>query len=188
MGEKENIEKINSIFPDLESLANQWLTKENVPVSKQILRRFIDMRYQRQNYEYQIELREHRLTGENFDQILNAFHEEHKKNHGYAIHDSPIEFVNYRVTAYGIVPKADVVSYEEAGQSPEKALKGYRKVCFDLETGFLDCPIYEMGDLFPQNQITGPAVIEQTGSTIIIPPSETATVDIYKNIHIQIHT
>jgi len=186
MSKKENIEKINEIFPELESLADGWLSKENVPASKRILQRYIDMRYQRQNYEHRIELEASRLTVGNFDLVLKAFHEAHQKNHGYAHYDSPIEFVNYRVTAYGIVPKADVVSYEEAGQSPEKALKGNRKVCFDLETGFLDCPIYEMGELSPKNRIMGPAIIEQTGSTILIPPTEVASVDMFKNIRIQI--
>jgi len=186
LGTTENIEQINGMFPDLESMADKWLSQEKVPASKRILQRFIDMRYQRQNYEYRIELNASRFTPQNFGQVLSAFHEEHKKNHGYALYDSPVEFVNYRVAAYGLVPKADVVSYPEGGPSPENSLKGHRKVCFDPQAGYVTCPIYGMEGLAPQNRINGPAIIEQMGSTIIVPPTERAVVDAFKNIRIQI--
>jgi N-methylhydantoinase A len=186
VGKPENIERINGMFPDLEAMAERWLSKEKVPAPERILERFIDMRYQRQNYEYRIELSEERFTPQNFDHILWTFHEEHKKIHGYALYDSPVEFVNYRVTACGCVQKADVVSYPEGGESSEKALKGYRKVCFDPQIGFVSCPIYELERLAPRNRIHGPAVIEQMGSTILVPPTERAVVDNFKNIRIHI--
>ncbi len=186
LAEERNISAMNRIFPELESSALQWLSQEKVPKSKMVLRRFIDMRYQRQNYEHRIEVKDRRLNPSNMEQILNSFHREHKKNHGYSIPTSPIEFVNFRVAAYGIVPKADLKTYEEKAPNPGRALKGFRKVYFDTKEGFVDCPIYGLEELTPQDQIVGPAVIEQVGSTILIPPSVNASVDQFKNILIQL--
>ena len=187
VGEKRSIGTVNRIFSELDSLALEWLYQEKVPKSKMLLRRSVDMRYYRQNYEHRVEMKDKRMSRFNIDELLASFHREHQKDHGYSIRDSPVEFVNFRVTAHGMIPKAKLTAYKVNGYDTERALRGYRKVYFDSKKRFMDCPIYEMEKLAFQNQIKGPAIIEQLGSTIIIPPLQRALVDKYKNVVIQIN-
>jgi len=185
--EKNNIKIINHIFDELELLAQQWLDKQNIAASKRLLERHIDMRYQKQNYELCVDFKDIRLNNSNFNELLEDFHQEHFRNYGYKLADRIIELVNFRVTAYGIVPKMKLKVYETNGYSPKKALKEFRKVYFEEQKSFIDCPIYTMEYLAPQNQIEGPAIIEQQVATIIIPPLLKASMDKFRNIIIYIN-
>jgi N-methylhydantoinase A len=59
-----------------------------------------------------------------------------------------------------------------------------RTVDFDLD-GRHDTPIYERARLGSGTQITGPAVIEEPDTTIVLPPGSWAMVDPYGLLHIK---
>jgi len=188
IGQKENIQIINHIFSDLETLALRWLRQQNVSNSKMVLKKYIDVRYQGQNYEHLVEVKEEKVTSSTIDQVLADFHQEHQERHGYSMVDNIVEFVNFRVAAYGIVSKPELKVYEKRSiNNLEGSIKEFRQVFFEEENNFLKCPIYIMEELKPEDQFIGPAIIEQNGSTITIPPLQEVAIDKFKNIIIHIH-
>jgi N-methylhydantoinase A len=64
--------------------------------------------------------------------------------------------------------------------TPEPASR--RPVCFDAAAGYVDTPVYWRPDIAPGQQVTGPAIIEEFGSTVPLHPGFTARVDAYRNI------
>ncbi|SFB23970.1 N-methylhydantoinase A [Lentibacillus halodurans] len=179
---EENLEKVMSEFETLSSDGINWLEKEEVASSKQKVEQKIDMRYLGQNYELSISLDCKLNTREDLDYILEKFHKAHEKNYGYSNPNEEVEFINYRVTAIGEVPKISLKKYRKDQTDPYKARIAQRNVFFDKEEKYITTNIYDRSLLMPNNKIEGPAIVEQMDSTIVIPPGVSAEIDEYLNI------
>jgi N-methylhydantoinase A/oxoprolinase/acetone carboxylase beta subunit len=68
-----------------------------------------------------------------------------------------------------------LATHDFAGESPEKALKGYREVCWkddSKRTAIYGQPKLECG-----NVVVGPSVIESEDTVVLIPQGKKYTVD-----------
>lgn len=182
MAEEKNIQAVQEEFAALTDKAKQWLQQEGIEPAKQILECRIDMRYLGQNYELSIPLKGEPATGEDLEAILQQFHQEHDKNYGYSNKNEQIQFINYRVTALGKVSQIELKESPDTGGNVERAKIGERDVYFDEAHGFVKTGIYNREQLRANDEIEGPAIVEQMDSTIVIPPHTTAKVDHYRNI------
>ncbi len=68
-------------------------------------------------------------------------------------------------------------------ESAASALKNTRRAYFD---GWLDCPVYAREKLSCGNRIAGPAIVEQEDSTTVIHPGQSAQIDPFGNIIIEV--
>ena len=84
-----------------------------------------------------------------------------------------MEFVNYRVRVIGPVPKPDWSTDQVADRPP--APLSYRPAWFGGEMA--DTPVYRRHTFLPGPTIAGPAIIEETSSTVIVPQGWTASTD-----------
>ena len=57
-----------------------------------------------------------------------------------------------------------------------------RPVCFDTVEGYVDAPVHWRPDLRPGQTVTGPAILEEFGSTIPLHPGFVARVDALRNV------
>ena len=69
---------------------------------------------------------------------------------------------------------------------PGPARKGTRKVYFEEAGGYVDCDTYERSRLAAGNVIAGPAIVEQMDTTTVIPPGQTATVDRFGTLTVEL--
>jgi len=60
-----------------------------------------------------------------------------------------------------------------------------RKVLFQGEQDFVDCSIFNKFDMKPGCSVSGPAILEQMDTTIVIPSQWTAYMDGYLNLRIE---
>jgi N-methylhydantoinase A len=60
-------------------------------------------------------------------------------------------------------------------------VKRERQVYFKGNGGFVATPCYDGDRLSPGNVIKGPAIIEETKTTVVVPPGGRIEVDIYGN-------
>jgi N-methylhydantoinase A len=178
--ENELKKEIRETLQELEQKANAWLDSESVSQNKRIINRSIDMRYEGQNYEIRVDLQKGVID---LRRVTEDFYAEHKKTYGHFFKDAPIQLVNFRITAYGIVQKPRMKRFPSGDKSPERALINKRNVYFDNK--FIACPIYSRSKLLPGDLIEGPAVIEQLSSTTVILPGQDGEVDPYLNIMIR---
>ena len=75
-----------------------------------------------------------------------------------------------------------VYEIEKSSKDPEHAMKGVRPVFFEEFKGYGDCKTYDRYSLKANNEIQGPAIVEQMDTTIVIPPRQRARVDRFGNI------
>src|SRR5699024_6081608 len=102
---KENIKLINQYFQSMENEGDNLLEDENIKKENRYFIYSIDMRFKGQNYELPVSVHPEELYSKNIDIITERFHEIHEKTYGYSDKTADIEFVNYRLTACGSLPK-----------------------------------------------------------------------------------
>ena len=53
-----------------------------------------------------------------------------------------------------------------------------------FDGSYVETPIYDRAELHPGNEISGPAIVVEDDSTVVIQPDHTATIDRYANIEV----
>jgi N-methylhydantoinase A/oxoprolinase/acetone carboxylase beta subunit/N-methylhydantoinase B/oxoprolinase/acetone carboxylase alpha subunit len=115
-------------------------------------------------------------AGEGLDRarIRREFETEYERLYGHAQENGTIMIASARVTATastGVVTSPDNPLVDTVPQAIE-----HRKV-WHGEHGWLDTPVYAGADLVPGVTLTGPALIEELTTTVLVGPGTSMTVD-----------
>ncbi len=174
-------------FAELTKKAEVVLNQEGVPARDTWFVRSVDMRYVGQEWSVNVPFEAAKHGGAGGDKwrrkLEEMFHELHKRNYGHSAPEEATEIVNLRLAAIGQVHKPKTRTLPEGkAKPPAEAEKEPRRVFFP-GVGWNDgTPIYDRDRLLAGNTIKGPAIIEEAGSTTIIPPRWTAKVSQFGNI------
>lgn len=174
-------ELLNSLFRPLVEQGNAWLASENVPEVHRKFHNVVEMRYIGQNYELQVNVASSEIGQEEFDELRTSFFREHEKTYGYFNPAAPVQFVNFRSEAIGIVAKPNLARIDMITTDISSALTETREVYFS-ETGTVACPVYDRSKIGQIDCVHGPCIVEQMDSTTVIPPNTHFRVDCYGNI------
>ncbi len=129
-----------------------------------------DMRYAGQEHTVNVPVPD----GGGIEAIAARFHDLHEQLYTFRL-VSPIEFVNFRLTGRGAVPKPDLPRIEPSGDVTA-ALKGARAVDFD-ELGRHEARIYERAELGAGAVVEGPAIVEEPAASTVVFPGQSLRVD-----------
>jgi N-methylhydantoinase A len=168
--------RLSKLFTGLEGKGTQDLISEGTEERNVILERYLDMRYEGQSYEIIVPFN---------NDFIEGFHGLHEKKYGYRNQDKTVEIVNLRLRARGIPDKP---TFEKSQISSEKladeALMGEKEVVFDYKPA--KTQIFDREKLVSGNRVSGPAVLAEYSSTIVVPPFAEASVDDYGNLIMEI--
>ncbi|MCQ9386175.1 hydantoinase/oxoprolinase family protein [Brevibacterium moorei] len=183
-----DIDTIAGIFDELQTKATAALDNEGFAAADHRFDRSVDLRYFGQAFEVRVPAPSGAITRDWADEVTHAFHAEHRRLYGYDFEgnaDQQVEWVNVRVSGIGPITRPQIkqiASATGAAALDERARTGERGVCFDAEAGFVEAPIYWRPELLAGDVITGPAIIEEFGSTVPLHPGFTARIDQAANI------
>ncbi len=178
---KDAAKTIEQTFAETEALARKQFAAEGIDAKKVIFHRFGKFRYQNQEHTTEV-LLDGSVTAENLAKIEADFHETYEREYTYRL-DAPVEMVGIHLIASAEVGKLTMTEKPETGNAASTAKKGRRKVDYALE-GVHEADIYDGGKLEPGMTFSGPAIVEDPGTTVVIHPGNKARVDGYGNIHI----
>ncbi|BCS89996.1 hydantoinase/oxoprolinase family protein [Pseudodesulfovibrio sediminis] len=163
-------------FAQLEARGEAELSAEGLIQSDITHERYLDMRYTGQSFEIVVPF---------CDAPIEAFHTLHEKQYGHR-NDKPVEVVNVRLRSLGRQPS---LTFSRATPGPRNlsaaAITGKGQTIFsgkEYETAIID-----RNALAPGNNFTGPAIVTEYSSTIVIPPQVTVQVDEWSNLILDIH-
>lgn len=179
---RPDLDAMNRAFGELERQAAAWLSRERPRPEDSTLQRSADMRYVGQDYELAVPVPAGSLDRLQMASLVESFHAEHERVHGYASPDVPVEIASLRLVANAKVSKPHFDRQETTGPDPWRALAGDRQVYFEEAGGFVECPVYDRRRLLPGNCLQGPAILEQMDSTTVILPGQRGEVDPYRNV------
>jgi N-methylhydantoinase A len=151
--------------------------------------RTVDLRYFGQAYEVRVPAPDGTVDEGYAADLASRFHDEHRALYGYDFRDDPrqqVEWVNLRVTGIGPITRPVLRRLDSAEASSatvrQRAHRGTRPVCFDPDLGHVDTDLWWRPDLLAGDVISGPAVIEEFGSTVPVHPGFGMRVDSLGNL------
>jgi N-methylhydantoinase A len=173
-------------FGELEAEADRTLESERVPEDRRTVELSLDVRYYGQTPYMNLPLDKAPTDSAAIDAIVARYRADYEREFGYTLPEemAAIEFVNARAAAIGLSDTAELPASEESGTA-EDALRERRPVFFEELGDFTETPIYDRLKLLPGATFVGPAVIEQTDTTVLVPPGASARVDSYVNVVIE---
>jgi N-methylhydantoinase A len=160
------------IVAEMDAQARELLLGEAVQRASMDVLAEADVCYLGQNYPLRITIPRERQGM--LDAVDHAFRAEHRRHYGFASDTEPTVILNLRFTAIGHVERPHLKPLEDGGTDPAAALKGHREVTFATP---VRTPIYDRARLLAGNVITGPAIIEQMDTTVLLPRHTAARVD-----------
>ena len=171
--------QINQALTMLEEQAIQEFAAENIERSRMHFLRYGRCRYQNQEHFVEIALPDGAITSAQIDTIVENFRTNYEREYTYRL-DAPAELVCYHLVAIAEVDKLKPEVHPRTGRKVEAAVKGKREVDF-VEAGIHQATIYNGDVLEPGMSFVGPAIIEEAGTTVVIPPGLPCHVDDYGN-------
>ncbi|MFN0283145.1 MAG: hydantoinase B/oxoprolinase family protein [Kineosporiaceae bacterium] len=182
--ESLDVAGVAEVYAELETQAGAALAAEGFSPADRQLVRSADLRYAGQAYEVRVTAPTGPVDGAFRADVVAAFHAAHERLYGYSFAgraDQSVEWVNLRVTGVGPIERPRLARRAATGvPDAGRARTGARRVVFDTAHG--DAPVHARSGLLPGDTVTGPAVIEEYGSTLPVHPGFAATVDEYGNL------
>jgi N-methylhydantoinase A len=184
-----DVKALAKTFEGLTTEAAEILEAESIPDDRRSIELSVDARYYGQTPYMNLKLDEVPSSAAEVDALVAKYRERYEAEFGYQLPEdvATVEIVNARVAAIGLTDDV-VLPTTGDGASAEDALTGERPVYFDETEDFTDTPIYDRAKLGGGAELEGPAVIEQTDTTVLVPPGAQAKVDSYLNIVIDVST
>jgi N-methylhydantoinase A len=143
------------------------------------------MRYVGQGYEVEVPIEEITVKNGDVTAVAECFAESYQRRFGRT-EKMPPETVTWRVVVSGPRPPLiEAVRHSTGKAAKELGEAKHRPVWFGDRVGFVDTPVYARTPLRSGTSIEGPAVIEETESTLIIPPDFRGTMDTALNLIVE---
>ncbi len=173
--------KLEHVIDDMAAQGGRLLIEESIPEAQRRFTVKLDCRYVKQYHEVSLPVEMESIRGADMDTIASAFHVEHKRLYGYSLEDetTPIELINVRVRAVGLTDKPAYAEEPHGGADPKPAFKGERAVFVPEERTFRTVPVYDGHKTHCGNRITGPALVEQVNTTLLLTASFDCVCDRY---------
>jgi len=182
--------ELAALIDGLDSEARQTMASTGADTAALVTHWHAHMRYAGQSYDLAIDLDtpwDRQSAIGLIDRLVDAFHAQHERRYAYRSDDETVEIVQLRVSVRGAELDFPVPEDYPAGDSEAEAGAGAgtRDVYFTGIRETRAAEVWRRPALSAGTEIAGPAVIEGEGSSALIPPGWTATVDRYLNLDVR---
>jgi len=173
----------NKLLDEMAAEGQGILESSGLSASEISYERTADMRYVGQGHEVSVPLPNGTLADSHLSDIQNSFEAVYRSLYGRKGPDVPLEVINWRVVAAGPNPAMDFRLPQKANGG--SALKGKRRAYFPERDGYVETPVYDRYALAPGATFTGPAIVEERESTLIVGARGRGRVDDQLNVIVE---
>lgn len=165
-----DLERIEQRFNELQTQALALLEKEEtIDTSRVSFSRNIDMRYVGQIHECSVSIGDLPVNADTIDEIRRAFDAMHEQLFTYSEPESEVEIVN--IESIVLLRNGHELQQRiPPGGHAADALLTRRPMIFSVDAALIDTPVYDGSRLGEGDELEGPAVIEETTTTIVVDP------------------
>jgi N-methylhydantoinase A len=118
------------------------------------------------------------------ERIRADFEARHERQFGHYQPNGQIEIVHLRLAGIGRLTQ---VQPPDRAQTKTKPIPyEHRLVHLDAQFGFQTVPIYDGNEMRPGHELTGPALIEERNTTILVGPGDRLEIDSSDNFLIHV--
>jgi len=169
-----DVERVRALVDELGDEIAKELEPTGLAQADVAIDRYAQMCYQGQNFDMSVPLPA-KLDEPALLELVERFHDQHEDERGFSFRNQQPILRGVRLAARGHTPKPPHLAEVGTVADPSAAHTGSREAYFGSE--FVDTPIYDGTALAPGAEITGPALIEEPFTVVVVPPGGSATVD-----------
>lgn len=177
---------VDAILAEMEAEVDHFMQTATGRAPARIVRE-VEMRYAGQGFELSVELPDG-LLGQpgTVAELRKRFEAEYEQRYGFANPEASLEATTWKLTSYGERRPLDIPRLPDGGSSPTIPT-GQRPAYFPEHNGYVDTDVYRRDTLVAGSTFNGPAIVEDSGSTAVVPPDCTAEIDPYGNLVVTLH-
>jgi N-methylhydantoinase A len=179
-----DLSEMSGLYGDMEERVVGSLLRQGVARAEIIVQRAVDLRYIGQLHSVTVAV--DNLAEDGMARAIAAFHEEHLRQYRYSHPNAPVETSTLRVTARGTRAKPNLHALHHAEQTGRAVAPDRERAVHFGEQGWVTTRVLDRNGLSADDELSGPCVVEELDSTIVLPPDTTARVDAVGNIVIAI--
>ncbi|WEK03385.1 MAG: hydantoinase/oxoprolinase family protein [Candidatus Devosia phytovorans] len=177
---------LEALVSEIAGFATEQFGKEGVTPDAVKIQPLVKMRYRNQEHSVEVPLAAGPLEEARIAALIEEFHGVYEREYTYRL-DVAVEIVGIHIIASAEVGKLEMVAQPRTGANLEDAIKGRREVDYATE-GVCEATIYNAEKLEPGMVFTGPAIIEDPGTTIVIHPGNRVEIDDFGNTQIHLRS
>ena len=174
-----DLARMNELFAEMEGEARAAIESLGVADTEISRQRTVDMRYIGQFHEVEVDLAGGEITTGGIETLVESFADKHEALFTFSMPWKGVEMLTLRLKATTPNAPFHLQEIEAGGKDPAAALKRERRCRFgDAD---VDTPVFDGDKLLAGNEISGPAIIEEPTTTVVVPETFRCTVDSFKN-------
>ena len=176
--DRASVGELETAFRRLEEDALAVLADTGIKLDTASVRRLADGRFLGQGFDLVVPLPDGPYDdGEAARRRLeSAFETAYRDKFALTPPAVPVEFINIRVAVRAPIAGSDVAARGRASGATGSAVKGARPAWFPERGGFVETTVYDRYRLATGDELGGPAVVEEEGSTLVVGLGATARV------------
>jgi N-methylhydantoinase A len=174
-----DLARVEALYADMEREAIDGFAALDVSADEVAFRRTADLRYVGQFHEVEVEVPAGALDPAAIDRTVANFHADHEELYAFAMEFQAVEFLTFRLRA--TAPKAPFAMrrLEPGDGDAARAVKRRRSSRFDGRDA--DVPVYDGELLRAGDTFEGPAIVEESTTTVVVPARYSCAVDEDRN-------
>lgn len=173
-GEDKAVAALKDMAADLRAEAEAALARDGVEEMARAYEFAADMRYRGQAYELVIPWGNVAPSPETVADLVERFHTEHAARFAHSDAADVVEIATLRLAAIGRMPDPELAEITAGGSDPTPpAPIGQRRVW--LDDVWVDAAVYQRDGIEPGAGLSGPAIIEEAFTTLVLPAKWTVT-------------
>lgn len=146
---------------------------------------FVQMCYPGQNFDMSVPLPEGpAISEESLLDLAGRFHHQHEATRGFSFPNQQPLVRGVRLVARGATPKPPALAHAGTETEAESARVSTRRAYFG--DGFVETPVYDGTRLAPGAQLSGPALVEEPFTVVVLAPGDTCRLDEHGNYDIAV--
>lgn len=175
------VTEMEETFGEMESEIRERLATEGVADDEMRMDHTVKMRYKGQFRSLEVPCSR---PIDSIETVRQRFHRSHERTYAYSDEEQPVELYGLHVTGRGVVTKPSFPRM--AAGTAADAHRGTREAYFEEAGDYVETDVYDRDALGAGATFTGPAIVEQMDSTVVVPPRVTAEVDDTGNIIMEV--
>lgn len=184
---QSSVDAIAATYLQLQRRAREDFARDEIDAGagNVTFRYYADMRYVGQEHTVKIPFPMSDAGQVDLAAAIAAFHDAHELRFTYRLATSDVQIVNFHLAAGVAVDKPEPARKPMTGIRLEDTILHSRPVDFD-QHGSREATIYDGLRMEPGMELTGPAVIQEPSTTLVVPPGRRVKIDSYGNYHVDL--
>jgi N-methylhydantoinase A/oxoprolinase/acetone carboxylase beta subunit len=185
--EDADLAQISERFETLEQRVMAQFEREGASADEISLARSLGVRFRQQVHTVEVEVDPGQLSAADGERLLERFVKRYGQVYGEGalLMDGGNEVELHRVVGTRPIEPVTFPAHDDAGSDASAAVKGQRSVFFE-PVGYTPTNVYDGEALKSGNVLTGPAIVERMGDSVVVPPGYEAAVDRYLTMRLSV--